>query len=409
MVDTAAAPGRPWPAPPPPTRPRSRSLDLSVKIGVPAAVLAIANLSVALYGEEHEWGHSDDHGVHAGWVGPSLLLSMVTAGLGFAAVVVRSKVGSPRGRRHHLGRFLGVVALLASFQTGLTWFLPGDDANWFGAPEIDDYTFAPDDDDLIPPPTALGVPYLDPDGSTITVHAVEPYAQADPEATVTLAPDTNYTLVDAEVCAGTAVTVWRSEFDVESGTGAAPVRAPAFPETRDLEEGDCVRGWISFQVPDATTEGNHGVAAWYGYGSRYGEALWHGDRPDQISASAPVGTAQTTTDGSTVTVHALEVPPALPGPDGTSLVPADVEVCAAAAPTAVRATAFRVVNGTVAMQPAPPLREPAAHDPAFPDVQDLPPGACSRGWVSFRWYGDTVPDVRYYSATDGTLRWESAS
>lgn len=86
----------------------------------------------------------------------------------------------------------------------------------------------------------------------------------------------------------------------------------------------------------------------------------------------PVGEAVATASGNTVTLHAVNV-----GTDGAYAV--DVETCANAGRARVQPSLFvlQVGDGTT-VPPASDGRQPALA------VQDLAPGTCGRGWVTFR-------------------------
>ncbi len=118
-----------------------------------------------------------------------------------------------------------------------------------------------------PPTTIPPIPYgttqtYATTGSKVTVYEV----QFPPKITKTLpiAPQTGMALAvaDAQVCAGERGTEARNGyFQIKTADNrlypiwAVPQSAadPGFPITQQLPPNDCIRGWVSFEVPEGAT------------------------------------------------------------------------------------------------------------------------------------------------------------
>ena len=105
----------------------------------------------------------------------------------------------------------------------------------------------------------------------------------------------------------------------------------------------------------------------------------------QVPLDSTVGQSVTTATGNVITVYSFQSPVAF-ADAGFVVAAADIGACAAASPprpgatqAAVSPKLFRVELADGTLQPS----APAVKQPALPD-QVLAPGACARGWVSFR-------------------------
>ena len=113
--------------------------------------------------------------------------------------------------------------------------------------------------ETVPPVTGpVGTALEGPDGSQVTVHAVEAPAVPDPEFTLEAVVGTQFVTADVEVCATDRQLddVGESRFIIELDNGDTrgvvaleeSPHQPQFPLGVSLRPGDCERGWITFQV-----------------------------------------------------------------------------------------------------------------------------------------------------------------
>lgn len=141
-------------------------------------------------------------------------------------------------------------------------------------------------------------------------------------------------------------------------------------------------------------------------------------------APVPFGQTQAGTDGRSVTVHALDPNRGPPGLE-SAVVGVDAEVCAGPSPVWVRASDFRLSTAGYGFEWWPvtsnaPVATPGGSTVVlpnrypdgtrvFPDLTELSPGECVRGWVNF--IPATPPTkgaiLRFTNpnAGDGNWRW----
>ena len=120
-----------------------------------------------------------------------------------------------------------------------------------------------------PPTTSPPIPFgqtqvYPPTGSKVTVYGVQ-FPPTNPKP-VSVPPSDGmaFAVADAQVCAGDKATDVRSGyFQIKTSDNrlypiwGVPenVTEPGFPSSQPLQPGDCIRGWVSFQIPIGSTVG----------------------------------------------------------------------------------------------------------------------------------------------------------